>query len=244
MVIHSKEIDTSIYHYFQPICDIQNLQRIGFEGLMRSEQHLNPEVMFNKAKKTGKLFELDALSISTALNTAFSSSMSKLGKLFLNVYPSTILHPEFQSLLKNIHARGVLQTKEIVLEVSENELIGDFHTLKNHISKLKSLGVLLAVDDFGKGYANFQSIIELEPDFIKLDRYFAMDLQQSKQKQSIISLLLHYSRLHNCKIILEGVETIEELRLAKTLGIQYAQGYYLGRPANLQHFHDTSTHLM
>ncbi|RKJ74452.1 EAL domain-containing protein [Butyricicoccus sp. 1XD8-22] len=237
MITKSQGIEDTLFHYFQPIYDIQSLKRIGIEGLLRSETQVNPELMFNNAKKTGQLFELDMHSITTAVDTVFSTKLPRLGKLFLNVYPSTILHPSFQALLKKINSMD-LPNNQIVLEISENELIGDFETLKAQLSKIKSLGFLLAVDDFGKGYANFQSIIELEPDFIKLDRYFSIDLKQSKQKQSIIKLLLHYSQLHECQIVLEGVETLEALKLAQHLGIPYAQGYYLGKPAVLQHIHD------
>jgi len=239
MVFQTKEIENSIYHCFQPIYDIQTHNRIGFEGLLRSNFQPNPEKMFSQAKKLGELLELDLLSLHTALDTAFLSEQPILGKIFLNIFPSTIVHPKLQLLLKKINSMDFLSKKQIVLEVSENELIRDYDTLKAQISKMKRLGFLLAVDDFGKGYSNIETIIELEPDYIKLDRYFSRDIIHSKQKQSIIKLLLHYSRLHNCHIILEGVETLEELQFAKELGIQYAQGYYLGKPAILQHFQET-----
>lgn len=76
----------------------------------------------------------------------------------------------------------------------------------------------------------------MEPDFIKLDRYFSIDLQKSKQKQTMIKFLLKYSNVTNCKIILEGIENEEVLKKARKLGVSYAQGFHLGKPAALKHY--------
>lgn len=229
--------EENFYHHFQPIYNLNDFTKLGFEGLLRSEAYPNPEYMFNEARKEKQLFELDSRSAHKAILTYRSTKKTKSDeKLFLNIYPSTILIPIFPTILKQIITGEQRTYEQIVLEISESEVIDDFKELKKGISELRELGCLFAVDDVGKGYANFQTIIELEPEYLKLDRYFAQNLYQSKQKQTLIELFVHYSEQSNSKIILEGVENVEEIETAKSLGIQYAQGFGLGRPALLSSF--------
>jgi EAL domain-containing protein (putative c-di-GMP-specific phosphodiesterase class I) len=120
--------------------------------------------------------------------------------------------------------------KNIVLELLENEPIRDWEVLKGVTKELQARGVKIAVDDMGGGYSFFQQWIELEPDFIKLDRYFAEDLSICSRKQKTISSLVDLLS-DTTDIIIEGIETEEDLNIAESLGINYAQGFLLGRPS-------------
>jgi EAL domain-containing protein (putative c-di-GMP-specific phosphodiesterase class I) len=102
--------------------------------------------------------------------------------------------------------------------------------LKSVTKELQARGVKIAVDDMGGGYSFFQQWIELEPDFIKLDRYFAEDLSICSRKQKTISSLVDLLS-GTTDIIIEGIETEEDLNIAESLGINYAQGFLLGRPS-------------
>ncbi len=226
--------EEEFYHYFQPIYSLGSFERLGYEVLLRSNVYANPEIAFLEAKKAKKLYELDSRSIHKALCTYHSAGQSKNGEtLFLNVFPSTILHNNFPIFLKRIITENYLTSQQIVLEISESEVIDDFCIFKSRILELKKLGFLIAIDDIGRGYANFQSIIELDPDYLKLDRYLAKDLHLSKQKQNLITFLHSYCERENKHLILEGLEDDNELSVAKTLGIPYGQGYLLGKPASL-----------
>ncbi|HDJ1468230.1 TPA: EAL domain-containing protein [Clostridioides difficile] len=83
-----------------------------------------------------------------------------------------------------------------------------------------------------------KTIIELEPDYLKLDRYFSQDLKSSKQKQSLISFFLNYCQEYKSQLILEGLENEMDMEMAKSLGIPIAQGYLLGKPALLTEFYN------
>ncbi|OLO38169.1 hypothetical protein BTR23_11750 [Alkalihalophilus pseudofirmus] len=227
--------EENFYHHFQPIYDLNNWRILGFEVLLRSKLFPNPEATFIEARKEKKLYELDSGSIHKAISTYRSAGLTKSkGKLFLNIFPSTLLHPNFPTFLNKIIADDVLHSQQIVLEISESEINNKIDELKQKVSVLKNLGFLIAIDDTGKGYSNAQSIVELDPDFLKLDRYFSKDLHLSKKKQSYIQLLNNYSVLNGCSVILEGIETPSELAVAKTLNIQYGQGFILGKPSLLE----------
>lgn len=227
--------EEQFYHFFQPIYHLNSWDKLGYEVLLRSTVYPNPELTFQEAKKEKQLYELDSRSIHKAISTYHSAGSSKRnGTLFLNVFPSTILNQNFPSFLNQIITEKYLDSQQIVLEISESETIEEFDRFKKRISELKRQGFLIAIDDIGKGYSNFRSIIELEPDYLKLDRYFAQDLHLSKQKQTLISFFLNYCEQYNCQLILEGVETEKELAVAKALGISIAQGYILGKPALLK----------
>lgn len=92
------------------------------------------------------------------------------------------------------------------------------------------MGVLIAIDDFGKGYSSFTSVIELNPDFVKLDKYFLEGLIKSEKKKYIIQTLLNYSEKFNTKLIVEGIEDEHILLYLQNIGIKYAQGFLLGKP--------------
>ncbi|MBS4195754.1 EAL domain-containing protein [Lederbergia citri] len=218
------------YHFFQPIYELHNRNKIGYEALLRSEEYPNPEIAFQLAKKEHQLFDLDVGSMRKALSTYLSTSEN--GLIFLNIYPSTLLDPRFISLLKRVLTSREHNSR-IVLEVSESELIEDIKIFKERISTLKQDGFLIAIDDMGRGYSRIESIIELEPDYIKLDRLFAKDLHLSPKKKEFISIFQTFCDHYGSQLILEGVETSEELEMAKSLGVVFAQGYFLGKPAML-----------
>jgi EAL domain-containing protein (putative c-di-GMP-specific phosphodiesterase class I) len=229
------------YHVFQPIYDIVDRKEIGFEVLLRTNFVSNPELAFQEAKKEKKLFELDSRSIQKAIMTYFSEGSLKNGYLFVNIYPSTILHPNFPLFLKeimtdkNVCRQMENQTTKIVFEISESEHISDsnLQLILKRFEIIKEYGILIAIDDIGKGF-NLPLIIELAPNFLKLDRYFSKNLSQSKQKQMFINLLKNYCDHYNSILILEGIENEIDLDISKSLGIRYVQGYLIGRPGLLK----------
>lgn len=230
------------YHVFQPIFETNNWGEIGYEALLRTKFSSNPEIIFQKAKKEKQLFELDSRSIQKAVRTYFTEGSKKDGYLFVNIFPSTIIHPNFPSFLKMIivekdgyRQQGNVDIK-IVFEILESEFISDsnLQIFKERVNQIKEDGFLIAIDDIGKGFNALPLLIEIDPNFLKLDRYFSKDLVQSKQKQSIIDLLNQYCEHFCCKLILEGVEKNVDLDVAKLIGVRFIQGYLLGRPGLLK----------
>lgn len=218
-------------HFFQPIIDIETWTRIGYEGLLRTSHYVNPEETFNLAKTEKQLYELDSRSIHKAALTYHSAGFSKKdGYLFLNVFPSTLTNKNFLPFIKKIITENNYFSQEIIFEISKMEEITDYSRLIKTIDKLKSGGIKFAIDDVGKGNSNLKSVIELDPDFIKLDKYFSYNLYKEPKKQEIIKSILSYTNTHHINLVLEGLETEMDLAIAKSIGVKFGQGYVLGRP--------------
>lgn len=221
-------------HCFQPIIDIQTWTRLGFEGLLRTSHFENIEDTFKLAKIEKQLYELDSRSIHKAALTYHSAGFSKKdGYLFLNVFPSTLTNTNFLPFIRKIITENTYFSQQIIFEISEMEVINDFSSLKKNIMQLRSEGFLFAIDDVGKGNSNVKCIIELDPDFIKLDKYFSNNLYKDLKKQEFIKSIIQYTDNHEIKLVLEGLETPMDLAIAKAIGVKYGQGYVLGRPESL-----------
>lgn len=221
------EFRYSITHWFQPIYCLKNNKVLGFEALLRDASHLqvSPVDLFKNAERYGHRNTLDFISMQSALETFKNES----NLLFLNVFPSTLLRKDFLSWW-DIH---VPSSNPIVLELLENEPIMDWEEITAVTKELKARGIKIAVDDMGGGYSFFQQWIELEPDFIKLDRYFANGLSTNLRKQKTVKSLIDLLS-DTTEIIMEGIETEEDLNMAVNFGIPYAQGYLLGRPSPVE----------
>lgn len=222
-----KDINYSITHWFQPIFNLKNNSIIGYEALLRdtSGKNFSPINIFNDAKMKGFQDLLDLMSIKTALE----SFKDELNLLFLNVFPSTLLKSNFLTWWDMNYTGNV----SVTLELLENEPIEDWEKLKKITKELQSRGVKIAIDDVGAGYSFFQQWIELEPDYIKLDKYFANCLSKNPRKQKIVGFLVKLFSDDSTEIIIEGVENEADLDMAELLGISYAQGYFLGKPSPL-----------
>lgn len=223
--------DEMFFHHFQPILDINTNAVIGYEGLFRTPIMSNLDSLFLTAKKEGWLYELDSLSIQKAVTTYQKAGFTKEeGKLFINIFPSTLLNPKFPAFLRNNIKDELTINQEVILEIVEHETITDYELLNKNIDQLREYGFSIAIDDLGNGFGDFKKIIELEPDYIKLDRFFSHNLNDSKKKQEIIKHILKYCERFNIRLILEGLETTGEIKTAKTLGVLLGQGYELGKP--------------
>ncbi|MBU6080237.1 MULTISPECIES: EAL domain-containing protein [Allobacillus] len=226
----------NIFHVFQPIINLSNDEIIGFEALIRSEEIPNPEVLFQKAKNEGLLYELDMLSIRLACETFKKECLQEEPSaftLFINIFPSTLCHQHFYEEFIKIIEEVALDFQNIVIEINEKEKTNIYRLHKN-IQQLKQVGFRIALDDLGKGNSIFNSI-EIETHIAKIDRFYAMNLKtDSKKKLFIQSIMESFSA--NIFIVLEGIETEEDCHVAKQLGIHYGQGYYFGRPGSLKNF--------
>ncbi|MHB8065733.1 MAG: EAL domain-containing protein [Ruminiclostridium sp.] len=220
------EFRYSITHWFQPIYNLKNNNVIGYEALLRdAELKVSPVDIFREADKKGHRNILDLLSIKTALE----AYKDETNPLFLNIFPSTLLEGNFLSWWD----AQVQPVMPVVLELLENDPIRNWEELKTVTKELQDRGVKIAVDDMGGGYSFYQQWIELDPDFIKLDRYFAENLSVSSRKKKTISSLVELLS-DTTEIIIEGIEKEEDLNIAELLGIPYAQGYLLGKPAPME----------
>ena len=120
--------------------------------------------------------------------------------------------------------------RDVVLEITEHAEIADYIAFRAAVTALGSK-VRLAVDDAGAGFASLRHILELRPDFVKLDQSLVAGVDGDEARRAMIVGLHHFASATACRLIAEGIETSGERKVLHALGIPLGQGYLLGRPA-------------
>lgn len=223
-------------HHFQPIVHLEDESIRAYESLLRVDKLTTPELLFEKAASLHRLLELDLSSIQKAFQI-FSQQTNMTDqriRLFVNMFPSTVMSPSFYEQFTHMLAENHMAPENIVFELNECEVVIDYEVLKKSIDRLRQLNVRFALDDFGTGYCSLRKIIELEPKYIKLDKYFAHDLAKSEKKQDMVQTMLQYFNAYGMTTILEGLEEEADVHAAKALGISYGQGFYFSKPKPIQ----------
>jgi len=221
---------------YEPIVNITTREVLGHEALVRgpwkSELHA-PNRLFQLAEETGLVFELDCLCRRTALRGARGLEAGR--KLFLNCLPTAIHDPAFrgevlQQTLQDLH----LRPEDLVFEISERESIDNFSIFREARDYYKELGFQIALDDTGVAYGSLEAVMELSPDFIKVDLSLVRGIDTDPPRQELLRARHAVAGKLGGQIIAEGIETSEELETLQRLGIPYGQGYLFGRAAPLR----------
>jgi len=216
---------------YEPIVDARTRKVMGYEALIRGPEGTEletPAALFPMAERTGLLFELDCLCRRKAIDGALGLTTGK--KLFLNCLPSAIHDPDFrEDRLRNTLDTMGLAPSDVVLEISEKESIDNFEIFREVRDYYRLLGFGIALDDVGAGYAGLETVMELEPDFIKLDLSLVRGIDSDPHRRELVAALNNVSGKLGTRVIGEGVSTEDELRTLAEIGIPYAQGWHLGR---------------
>lgn len=226
-----------LYHLFQPVFCLSDHKPLGYEALLRSRTIRQPEQLFQHAIRQKLLFELDTLSIRNAISFFFHTAEYRETSemLFLNVFPSTIAKKFFTKICGEIATKYNEVANRIVFEINESmSEIGEWNNevFAQNVSNLRKSGFRIAFDDVGEGATTLKKIVELSPDFIKMDRFFGKQLAANKQKQKMVKFFVHYCS-DETRLILEGLEDANDVKVAKHLGVKFGQGYWLAKPGPL-----------
>jgi EAL domain-containing protein (putative c-di-GMP-specific phosphodiesterase class I)/DNA-binding response OmpR family regulator len=209
---------------FQPVVDLASGMAVGYEALTRFHDGTRPDRRFADANAVGLGLELESACLAAAL--AASPGLPGTGWLSLNVSPDLLL--ERERLMHCIRGR----TRPVVLEVTEHVAIEDYASVRSAVSSMGS-DVRIAVDDAGAGFASFRHIVELRPDYVKLDIGLVRQIDQDDVRQALVAGIVYFAKKSGCRLIAEGIETTAERDQLRTLGVDLGQGYLLGRPAPL-----------
>jgi len=217
------ERDDHVHALFQPLLDLRTARIAGFEALARfsSPTHRPPNVWFSQAHRAGLGARLEAAAIAKALSTPGRPSAAFLT---LNVSPSTIGSDEVRAVLPQ-------DLSQIVIEITENELVTAGPALDDTLEELRERGARIAVDDAGAGYAGFTQLLRVRPHIIKLDRDLCDGVSNDDYRAALISSFVGFGRSIGALICAEGIETLQDLRTLADLDVTYGQGYVLSPPA-------------
>jgi EAL domain-containing protein (putative c-di-GMP-specific phosphodiesterase class I) len=210
---------------YQPIYDLEAGSVAGFESLARftASPHRTPDVWFTEAAGIGLGVDLEIKAARNALS-GFNPDQPHT-YVSINISAETILSGKLAVALDT----GFLD--RVVLEITEHTIVTQYKEIAWALGPLRSRGLRLAVDDAGAGYASFRHILALRPDLIKLDISLTRDIDIDHAKGALAIAMVTFAQETDSTIVAEGVETRGELNALRELGIAYAQGYLLGRPA-------------
>lgn len=212
---------------FQPLVDLRNGQVIAYEALARFDEEpiRGPDRWFAEADGVGLGRDLEVKAVRAALSHLPRLAPDQL--LCVNMSPATVLSDwsaDFDSRVP---------WDRVVVELTEHIVIEDYGAIERALQSFRDKGVGLSVDDTGAGFASLRHILDLAPDFVKLDISLCRGIDRDPARRALVSALVAFTRETKSVLVAEGVETEEQRHTLNELGVQYGQGYLLGRPAPL-----------
>ncbi len=207
---------------YQPIYDLKSGKVFAYEALARVESPAfeNLIELFQIASEAGRVAELGRLHRTQAV------SQCPMQPLFINIFPTEL---DYGLLVRPDDA--IFRHKwPVYLEITESLPLSHFKQCKEVLSELRLRGMLLAVDDLGAGYSNLKYIADLAPDIVKLDRDLIIGVQEGNRQAKLVRALVRLCKEMGARVVAEGIETIDELIVAERAGVDFCQGYLLGRP--------------
>ena len=221
-----------IVPFFQPILDITGNHVAGFEVLSRLEQngeYMEASRFIEYAEKAGAIHRLDTMVMEQALRALAESGFT--GYLFVNLSPRALSVADFMGTLKRTVANAGIDPRQIVFEITERDTVKNITVLERMVTELKMDGFKLAIDDFGSGFSSFQYLRRLPVDFVKIEGDFIVNIIGNERDRAFVQTIWRLAADLKIKVIAEHVEDAEVLAELERIGIEYAQGYFIGRPA-------------
>ncbi|SDN33464.1 periplasmic sensor diguanylate cyclase/phosphodiesterase [Afipia sp. GAS231] len=218
--------------HYQPFFDMQTGQRRGAEALVRwrhpTRGLVPPDQFIPLAEETGLIIPLGEWVIRRACDDAMTWPADI--KVAVNLSPVQFKQAELFDMIKSALKNSGLPPERLEIEITESVLLE--RALENHafIERLRGIGISLALDDFGTGYSSLGSLTAFPFNKIKIDKSFTADLTRNHKSTAIICSILTLALGLDMSVTVEGVETREQYERLKAMGVNFAQGYLMGRP--------------
>jgi PAS domain S-box-containing protein len=220
--------------YAQPIIDLGTGQIVQRELLLRmcdadaTTEVIAPGSFLAVAEEFGLVTEIDRWVIDRSAQIAATGQAVEI-----NISARSISDPSIVDYIQQTLERSGANPMSIVFEITETTLISDETAARAFVEALHLLGCKIALDDFGTGYGGFTYLKHLPIDFLKIDMEFVGDLRTNSASLLVVQAIVDLAKGFGLKTVGEGVEDLETLELLRSLGVDYAQGFHIGRPAPL-----------
>lgn len=220
---------------FQPIIDLAEGRIWGYEALVRGRDGQGAAAVLAAVTDQNRYRFDQACRVKAIELAGTRMPAGSTAKLSINFLPNAVYEPSacIRSSLAAA-ARFRFDPRRLMFEFTENERMDSAH-VQTIIAAYKQMGFTTALDDFGAGYAGLGLLAQFQTDVIKLDMELIRGVDTSPARQAVIGGVVAIARAMNIRVLAEGVETADELRLLGQAGITLFQGYYFARPA-LEHF--------
>lgn len=222
--------------FLQDIVDLKTKKTEAFEGLMRLvvKGELLPAGNFiHMAEQMGLIHRLDLTIIEKLFQEVSQLQVERDFLLFINISPRDLTEDFMKEVMAKVKHYKI-NPERIVFEITEREAIQDIFKISDFIKSMKNEGFRFAIDDFGSGYASYLYIKYLPVDFLKIEGEFIKGMKRSDIDKNFIKSMLDIARGFGIKTIAEYVEDKETFDLLVDMGVDYAQGYYIGKPGKVK----------
>ena len=210
---------------FQPIVDLDHAVVVGFEALSRfsAEPLRGPDHWFACAGEVGLRVELELAAARAAVDR-----IADLGEgLFLSLNLSPAALPLCIAIADQV------EPGTLVVELTEHAAIEDYNVVGEHLDRLRTRGIRVAVDDAGAGFASMRHTLLLTPDFVKIDGSLIQGIDNDRNRRALAEGLIGFAEELGATVVAEGIETAAELQTLRELGVALGQGFFLCPPGPL-----------
>lgn len=228
---------------YQPILDIKNNRISHFEVLIRMQdekgQNISPAIFIPLAEKSGEIRHIDEWVLDRSL--ASLQDCSERGEGFaiaINISAPTLQADDFPELIFNSIAKYHIDPAQVIIELTETAYIENFNQVLRNLRLITKKGIRVALDDFGVGFSSFTYLKMLPLSYVKLDGSYIRNLTRNPDDQVFVKSLSAMINAFGMKIIAEFVEDQETLSMVEVLGVSHGQGYFIGKPAPLEKYHE------
>lgn len=225
---NGQALDFSFAYAYQPIVNLRERQLFAHEALVRGPAGEPAPSVLAKVTEDNR-YRFDQACRVEAIRTAAALDMQT--RLSINFMPNAIYRPELciRSTLEAAQQYG-FPIERIIFETVEGEEIDDGKWLAEVLREYQRIGFMTAIDDFGAGFAGLNLLADFQPDIVKLDMALVRGIDANKPRRAIVAGVSTMCRELGIRVIAEGIETGEEMRCLRDLGIELMQGYWFGRP--------------
>lgn len=228
--------------FYQPIIDVQNMKIAGFEALMRwkhpEKGMISPGVFIPVAEESGLIIELSRFALEVAcdavgkLQAAANPAITSEKPIFVGVNFSVkdFAEGDLYAHIERTFAATGARPEQIHLEITESLLMEAPEAAKTQLEKCRDLGLDVSIDDFGTGYSSLSYLHYFPIDTLKIDQSFIRAMTNHKASLVLVKSIITLARNLGMKIIAEGVETADEARIVRDLGVEWIQGFWFSKP--------------
>ncbi|WP_049945718.1 putative bifunctional diguanylate cyclase/phosphodiesterase [Butyrivibrio sp. LC3010] len=240
-------LDREFKVYLQPVCDTMTRQRISAEALVRwidsKNQMINPSDFIPILEKNGFITELDLYVLEEVCRMLrdWINQGASVVPVSVNFSRVDVDHHGIVEEIVAVVDKYGLDHKLIKIELTESAFNDNMDSIIKMLSKLRSYGFVIMMDDFGSGYSNLNMFKDLPVDVVKIDMYFLRNIENSEKGMIVLESVVQMAKRLGLKIVVEGVETQEQYDYIRKLHCEMIQGFYFAKPMPSEVFSDQVT---
>lgn len=223
---------------YQPVIGMEDMAVVGFEALIRWEHPelglVSPVQFIPIAEDTGQIVEVGAWILREAVEQVIrwdnELNLEHELSINVNVAKGQLIHPEFLGLVKDVLESTGIAPHRLKIEITESTAIDPRHDMSIVIDRIRELGILIAMDDFGTGHSSLSLLHKFKFDILKIDQSFVQGMEESREMSAVLHSIIALAQNTGMKVVAEGAETEAQVACLISHECDMIQGYYFSRP--------------